>query len=369
MVYLPRGRRGPSKRDLVRERTVQLARDNVWKENEEITHTVSELCSEVRSAVRPQLGKASAKGHEGRGASGDTTFSIDEVAEEKVGGILDRRDDIAYYTEDRGLVADGNARWLLIIDPIDGTRPAAAGLESCCVSVAVAPFRPDTGSLTMGDVFLGAVLEIKNEASFTAVRGGGVRIDIDGSLLEPCLSQKSSLNDIFWTAGYRGRPAEPLTTVIAELIDLSSVDGGYFDLGSATYSITRVVTGQMDLYVDAGQRMAEQNELVRDMFLEIGHGAILNNYPYDLAAAALIASEAGAAVSDAYGRPLDSYPLIPCGGGGQLSSVVSANSALHEAVLDRLDMGMIRLAARYRRGGAGDGDPCAGEAGEPAGRG
>lgn len=302
----------------------------------------------MRSVVRPHLGQSSAKGLEGRGASGDTTFAIDEVAEKKVGELLGEREDIAYYTEDRGLMAPGDARWLLIIDPIDGTRPAAAGLESCCVSVAAAPFGAGlTDEPRLGDVLLGVVREIKNDASFTAVRDGGVRIEIGGSPLEPHLSNRSSLNGIFWTAGYRGRPAEPLTTVISELIDLSSVDGGYFDLGSATFSITRVVTGQMDVYVDVGQRMADEVEAVRRMFLEVGHGWILNNYPYDLAAAALIASEAGAIVSDGYGRSLDSYPLIPSGGGGQLSSLVSANAALHEAVLGQLDTGMVRLAARY----------------------
>ena len=40
-----------------------------------------------------------------------------------------------------GLVspAGDRAEWVLVVDPIDGTRPALAGLESCCVSVAAAP--------------------------------------------------------------------------------------------------------------------------------------------------------------------------------------------------------------------------------------
>ena len=296
--------------------------------------------------VRPLLGSAAAKGLEGHGASGDTTFTIDEVAEQKVAQLLEPRRDIAYYTEDRGLVDPGGAEYLLIIDPIDGTRPAAAGLESCCVSVAAAPISGKSAhDLTLGDVFLGVVSEIKNNAIFTALRGGGARIQVERSPFEPRLSTKNSLNQIFWTAGYRGRPAEPLTTVLGELIDLSSVDGGYFDLGSATFSITRVVKGEMDAYVDVGQRMVEEVEEVRRSFLEIGHGAILNNYPYDLAAAALIATESGAIVTDAAGASLDTCALIPTGGGGQLSSLVSSNISLHDAVLERLDAGIARLAA------------------------
>ena len=304
--------------------------------------------------VRPLLGSAAAKDLEGQGASGDTTFAIDEVAERKVGRLLESRGDIAYYTEDRGLVDPGDAEYLLIIDPIDGTRPAAAGLESCCVSVAAAPLSGRAaGDQTLGDVFLGVVNEIKNRAVFTALRGAGARIEVEGSPLEPRLSTKSSLNQIFWTAGYRGRPAEQLTTVLSELIDLSSVDGGYFDLGSATFSITRVLKGEMDTYIDVGQRMVEEVEEVRRTFLEVGHGAILNNYPYDLAAAALIARESGAVVSDAYGRTLDDYPLVPSGGEGQMSSIVSGNQLLHDALLEKIDSGMTRLAKRYgtMRGG------------------
>ena len=36
------------------------------------------------------------------------------------------------------------------------------------------------------------------------------------------------------------------------LIDGSSMHGGFFDLGSATYNMTRLVTGQLDAYVDLG---------------------------------------------------------------------------------------------------------------------
>lgn len=323
---------------------------DLWTEHEELILAVHSLCDGVRNAVRPHLGTFSAKGLEGKGASGDTTFGIDEVAEQHVMDFLGSRENVAYYTEDRGLIVQGVPEHMFIIDPIDGTRPAAAGLESCCVSVAVAAVEGrDPAALTMGDVFLGVVSELKNRAVFTGLKGAGAVIEIDGRRVAPALSDTTKLNEIFWTAGYRGRPAEALTTVMAELIDLSSVDGGYFDLGSATYSITRILTGQMDVYVDVGQRMVEEIPAVRDIFLEVGHGSILNNYPYDLAAAAVIAEECGAPVTDAAGGSLDDRPLVPSGGGGQLSSLVSSNKVLHEAVLERLDSGMEKLARSLGR--------------------
>lgn len=320
----------------------------MFEEHEALVETVRALSREVRDAVRPLLGSASAKGTAGHAVTGDTTFAIDEVAERAVEEFLADRGDIAYYSEDRGLVVLGRPEHLLIIDPIDGTRPAAAGLESCCVSVAVAPFHPGgVESLTLGDAFLGLLTEIKNDASYLAVRGSGASLEVEGKPVPPDLSVRTDLNGMFWTAGFRGRPAEPLVTVIGELIDLTSVDGGCFDLGSATFCIARVLTGEMDAYVDVGQRMVEEVGPVRRRFEEVGHGAVLNNYPYDLAAAALIASESGATVTDAYGGPLWDRPLVPSGGGGQLSSLVTGNAVLHGLLLENVERGIERLKARY----------------------
>ena len=66
-------------------------------------------------------------------------MAIDEIAEDVVAACLERAGDIGYYSEDRGYVAFGRPRAIFVIDPIDGTRPAAAGLESCCVSIGVVP--------------------------------------------------------------------------------------------------------------------------------------------------------------------------------------------------------------------------------------
>ena len=86
--------------------------------------------------------------------------------------LADRAPEVSFYSEDRGLVspAGDRAEWVLVVDPIDGTRPALAGLESCCVSVAAAPLESEP---TMGDVRVGCVLEIKSGLSFVAERGRG----------------------------------------------------------------------------------------------------------------------------------------------------------------------------------------------------
>jgi myo-inositol-1(or 4)-monophosphatase len=149
---------------------------------------------------------------------------------------------------------------------------------------------------------------------------------------------------MFWTYGFRGRPARPTAEALGDLIDASSVGGATFELGSAAFDMTRVVTGQLDAYVEPGPRLIADFPSLRAEFERVGGGAVLNNAPYDLAAAALVLEEAGAVVSDAYGRPLSDRPLLGSGAEFQMSIVASANAALHERILATLDEGIRRVS-------------------------
>lgn len=315
---------------------------------EEVIEICRDLCGEVRELVRPHLGKKAAREMQGRGASGDSTFAIDEVAEEKVESRLADIPGIAYFSEDRGMVGVDEAEWVLVVDPIDGTRPAAAGLEACCVSIAAARYHPvKNPEPTHGDVVYGLLMEIKNDAWFEAERGGGARMVIDGEEKDIVIRPHEDLSTLFWTLGFRGRPALPTILVLDELIDRSSVDGGIFDLGSATFCMSRLLTGQLDAYVDVGDRMIREAPQVEEMFLRAGHGHVLNNSSYDLAAAGLIAAEAGLAVSDAFGNPLDGYPLLASGRDGQLSCVAAVTADLLHALIAEIDEGIVRMRRHY----------------------
>jgi len=303
-----------------------------------ITTLVTDLASTLREEVLPHLGAHAGRVHSGEAEGGDVTFGIDERAEARMEAFLaERAPEVSFYSEDRGMVSPSGpaAEWVLIVDPIDGTRPALAGLESSCVSVAAA--RLD-GEPTMADVQVGCVLELKSGASFVAERGQG---------LEPAaqLSRNTSLERMFWTYGFRGRPARALVEVLAGLIDTSSVGGGTFDLGSATFDMTRIVTGQLDAYVEPGPRMVDDVPGMRAEFERVGGGAVLNNSPYDLAAATICLQEDGAIVTDAYGKPLADRPLLGSSHEFQMSCVAAANAELHSAICAELDRGIERLRA------------------------
>jgi myo-inositol-1(or 4)-monophosphatase len=298
---------------------------------------VLELAAALRDEVLPALGDHAGRAHTGAGEGGDITFAIDERAEAFMERFLaERAPDVAFYSEDRGLVSpSGPASWVLVVDPIDGTRPAMAGLEAACVSVAAARLDSDREP-RMGDVQTGCVVEIKSGRAFVAERGGGLDP-------EPSLSSNIDLSRMFWAYGLRGRPVRAIAEVLGELIDASSVGGGTFDLGSATYDMTRVVTGQLDAYIEPGPRIVAEVPGMREKFERVGDGVVLNNSPYDLAAAALILEEAGAVVTDANGGSLADRPLLGSGAAFQLSCVAAGNRELHAAIVRELDLGIERL--------------------------
>jgi myo-inositol-1(or 4)-monophosphatase len=303
-----------------------------------------DLARLLRERVRPELGSQSGRRAVGDGAGGDVTFAVDELAEAALEEFIAERGAgrLAYYSEDRGLVVPGgDAAHVLIVDPIDGTRPAMAGLESACVAVAAAPL--GEGEPAMRDLTAGCVVEIKTGDWFLARRGGGVQ-----SNLAVRVSANADLGRMFWGYGFRGRPAGATVEVLGELIDASSVGGGTFELGSQAFVMTRVVTGQLDAVVEVGSRMIDEVPGLRAEFERIGGGQVLNNSPYDLAAPWLCVVEAGGVVSDGWGEPLDGRRLLGSGHEFQMSSITAGCRDLHGQLVSAVDAGMARLRSSWR---------------------
>ncbi len=301
---------------------------------------VLDLALALRERVLPELGSVAGRSVLGGGAGGDVTFAVDEMAEGVLEEFVARRAPrTAFYSEDRGLVAPGDAVDVLVVDPIDGTRPAMAGLESACVAVALAPL--GDGEPTMGDVEVGCVVEIKSGDWFLAVRGSGVR-----STRSVRLSSCADVGRMFWGYGFRGRPVRHVVEVLGDLIDASSVGGGTFELGSQAFAMTRIVTGQFDAVVEVGSRMIDEVPGMRAEFERVGGGEVLNNSPYDLAAPWLILCEAGGTVSDGWGRPLDRRRLLGSGHEFQMSSISASNASLHARLVQEINAGVARLGAQ-----------------------
>jgi myo-inositol-1(or 4)-monophosphatase len=311
-----------------------------------VTDVISELtdlCAGLRQVVQPLLGLHAARAHAGEAVGGDVTFEIDEVAERFLEGYMRARlPRWSYYSEDRGLQGPADPRLILIVDPIDGTRPAAAGFESACVSIAAA--RP-AATPTMADLVAGVVQEIKGGDLFVAERGGGLTMRrASGAPLPLAPSPRTGLEGLFWNTGLRGRPLLLLSRAIEELVDVTSVGGAVFELGSATYAITRVLTGQLDAYVDIGPAIIAAHPATEAEFRRVGHGHVLCNSPYDLAAAWLLCHEAAVPMTDADGSSLEGRALLGSDAGFQLACIVSGNETLQAELVAAVGRGIARLA-------------------------
>ena len=317
-----------------------------------------ELGEAIKTAILTHVHEARGREIVGTAVTGDATFELDRVAERALMAFLkNARAPIAYYSEDSGYTTFTNTQPqnLLIIDPIDGTRAAKSGFEACVISVATTRVieRP-----TMSDVDNGCVMEIVGDRIFYAERGKGARIFQGEHVKRPKLSKNTTLETLAWTMTVPARPAELIFPVAARLMDLSSLKGGFFACNSTSFSLTRLLTNQLDACVDFANRFfRDVPNLVKDQFINAGRGAVISTAPYDMAAALLVAQEAGCIVTDAYGKSFDDVLLLDTTTQNQRSIIGAANAELHDKLLKFFDTRIIQyellLQRRAERASAG----------------
>lgn len=309
------------------------------------------LSEAIKAAVAPMVQQVKGREVVDSAVSGDATFEIDKVAEKALLNYLKaERAPVAYYSEDSGYSTFSNdpPQHLLIVDPIDGTRAAKNGFEACVVAIAATSVieRP-----TMADVESACVMEIMGERTFYAERGKGARIYTpDGKTKKPKLSENVNLETIAWSMTVPARPAALIFPTAAPLIDLTSLKGGFFACNSTSYSLTRLLTNQLDACVDFASRyMKEIPDMVQDQFINAGRGTILGIAPYDMAASLLIAQEAGCIVTDAFGEHFDDVLLLDSSENNHQSIIAASNAALHEKLLSIFDTRIKQYVAAMHR--------------------
>lgn len=291
---------------------------------------IKRLATEMRKAILPQFGKFDSKASEKNVAeSGDTTFKLDTIAEDTLFQFLKEQNfQDAYYSEDRGLVKfSKNPKFVLVVDPIDGTRSAVCGLETSVISIAVAKF---TKTPKFKDLVFGVILEIKTGDIFWAEKGkGSFRNGI------PLKSNSHfDLKKTFWAFETVGRPYLEIAKVVAPLVKVTSIEAGVFLFSSSAFSLTRIATGQFDAYLDVSARLLKENPNLVKKFKEAGNGKIITVFPYDIVAAKLILEEAGGIVTNAFGNSIEEEELLT---NPNLSLLVASNKDLHKKIYEILD--------------------------------
>lgn len=302
-----------------------------------------ELARAIREPVREALELPQAGDISGVASSGDTTYAVDLIAEEATErAVLAQNLPVMLYTEDQGLVhPHKDPQWLLVVDPIDGTRPAACGFEACCVSVAVA--RADAGA-TMADVVAGAVYELRRDRLYTATRGGGARLLVNGRAAELTPKAPADFRALRWTLETVARPAAANFRAAAPLIDETSLRGALFAFNSSAFALCQIAAGKLSAMVDLSGRLVRDMPEGDEEFCRVGDGRIMGMWAYDIAAAALIASEAGCIVTNAWGQPLDALPLTRTNAEDMASCICAASRVHHARMTELIDEGVRSLA-------------------------
>jgi myo-inositol-1(or 4)-monophosphatase len=266
---------------------------------------------------------------------GDAEFPVDVLAERATVEYLQNSgESVAVYTESHGLQVLGTRpSHVLVVDPIDGTRGVAADLEMATISIAAARF---TEQATIGDIKFAILKEIKT--------GHWMYADASAPGIESCgyptpgpqLSSVVDLERMFWSLEFNGHPAQLMLDAYGHLIDTSANRGGVYVFNSASFSISRIITGQMDAYVDIGNRLLRDHPATEVDFRRVGHGSILHLFPYDIAASVYLAERAGVTITDGYGNALHDTLLLDIGPANQRSCLAASTRQLHAALLSAI---------------------------------
>lgn len=194
-------------------------------------------------------------------------------------------------SEESGALEGGDPATQWIIDPLDGTVNFAHGIPHFAVSIAFA---------VNGVVELGVVYDPMRAECFSAGRGQGAWLNGEPLRVSQVQDLDSSLLVTGFAYDIRTRPDKNLK----EYARLALLSQGVRRLGTASLDLCYVAGGRFDGYWE------------------------LNLNPWDLAAGALIAAEAGARVTTVAGG---SELLV-----GQ-PSILAANPRLHSLLMAALN--------------------------------
>jgi len=233
---------------------------------------------------RPGYGKHLNVEHKG---DIDLVTEIDRQSEQFIISEIKRQfPDHGIYAEESGDNSQGQ-RCIWYIDPLDGTINYAHGIPIFTVSIAY-----EEG----GELQLAAVYDPLRDECFTAQKGRGASMNGDPIHVA---DQNDLINSLLVT----GFPYDVRTNPDNNFDNharLMKSSQGVRRLGSAALDLAYVASGRFDGFWE------------------------LQIEPYDIAAGALIAREAGALVTASTGDPLKM---------GKAMSILAANSQLHTQIL------------------------------------
>ncbi|RNE62121.1 inositol monophosphatase family protein [Cryobacterium tepidiphilum] len=208
----------------------------------------------------------------------DIVTHADRETEELIRDFLaDARPDDGFLGEESE-ASTGSSGLTWVVDPIDGTVNFLYGIPFWAVSIALVEGDPDPATW---NTLVGAVFSPTADEMYTAAAGGGAFLNGRAIAVNQGVQLPLALvgTGFSYSAQRRVRQADVVSSLVGRVRDIRR-------LGAASLDLCAVAAGRLDLFYERG----------------------LN--PWDLAAGALVAREAGAKVGGFDGRREGSDLLI-----------------------------------------------------------
>ena len=218
----------------------------------------------------------------------DLTTSVDLAAEAAALAVIrSARPDDAILAEESGQAGSADQLW--VIDPLDGPLNFSRGIPHCAVSVAC---------LFRGEPQVAVIIDPLRSETFPAVRGGGARLDQTPLRVSPCAQLSGALVATVF-------PKQPERVAPQLPVIVRALEAGIAlrRSGSMVLDLAYVAAGRFDGFWQAGM------------------------HPWDMAAGALLVTEAGGRMRFAQGDGvLDARACVAAG-----ASLIDSLTALATA--------------------------------------
>jgi myo-inositol-1(or 4)-monophosphatase len=239
--------------------------------------------------------KAAEKIALGIGASGDKTYQIDRIAEDTIISGLEKSGEVlTIVSEEIGIRDIKGGGKKVLIDPIDGSRNAIAGIPFYCTSIAL------VDGDTIGNIELAYIVNLISGDEFWAEKGKGAFLN--GKKIN---TQK---DEEFYLVAYE---AQTPHKDISRIIPLLAKSRKTRCLGATALDLAYLANGAISVFITPSPSRS-----------------------FDFAAGCLIVREAGGVISDIKGKGIDTTEVSLK---KSTSLLASGNKNLHEKALRLLN--------------------------------
>lgn len=230
----------------------------------------------------------------GVGASGDKTFPIDKKAEEIIiSGLEKSGESLTIVSEELGIENIKGGGKKVLIDPIDGSKNAIAGIPFYCASIAVAD------GDTIGDIELSYIINLINGDEFRAEKNKGAFLN------EKRIAPQKT--DDFYLIAYE---AQSPKKDIPRIMPLLAKSMKTRCLGSTALDLAHLAFGSISIFVNPSLSRS-----------------------FDFGGGWLIVKEAGGSFTDIEGNPIEPTEISLK---KSVSLLAAGNEKLHREALKLL---------------------------------